>query len=49
MEKQTNTKDKNKNTIMVKIPIMNIRLITDEEWNWLAYKNYLKRKGKVSL
>ena len=26
------------------IPIVNMRMMTDEEWNRLAYKNYLQRK-----
>ena len=27
------------------IPIYNVRMMSDEEWNRLAYKNYLQRKG----
>lgn len=46
MEKRNITKDENKkDNITVKVPILNIRLITDEEWNRLAYKNYLERKA----
>ena len=26
------------------IPIVNMRMMSDEEWNRLAYKNYLQRK-----
>ena len=26
------------------IPIVNVRMMSDEEWNRLAYKNYLQRK-----
>ena len=26
------------------IPIYNVRMMSDEEWNRLAYKNYLQRK-----
>ena len=28
-----------------KVPVYNIRMMTDEEWNRLAYKNYLQNKG----
>ena len=46
MEKRLITKDENKkDKITVKVPILNIRLMTDEEWNRLAYKNMLKRNG----
>lgn len=49
MEKRPITKDENKkDNITVKVPILNIRLMTDEEWNRLAYKNYLERNGVVS-
>lgn len=27
------------------VPVMNIRMMSDEEWNKLAYKNWLERKG----
>lgn len=37
--------DEKKNNITVKIPVLNIRLMSDEEWNRLAYKNMLQRKG----
>lgn len=30
------------------IPVYNIRMMTDEEWNRLAYKNYLERRAKVN-
>lgn len=26
------------------VPILNIRMMTDDEWNRLAYKNYLERQ-----
>lgn len=29
----------------VKIPILNLRMISDEEWNRLAYLNRLQRCG----
>ena len=41
MEKQTTDNEK-KDT---RIPILNIRMMSDEEWNKLAYKNWLERKG----
>ena len=44
MENKTNIKNEVKETIMVQIPIMNIKFMSDEEWNRLAYKNYLQRK-----
>lgn len=31
-------------TEVKEIPIVNIRMMTDEEWNRLAYMNYLQRK-----
>lgn len=27
-----------------RIPVLHIRMMTDEEWNRLAYRNYLERK-----
>lgn len=27
------------------IPILNIKMMTDEEWNKLAYRNWLERNG----
>lgn len=30
------------------IPIYNVRMMSDEEWNRLAYKNYLERKEQNS-
>lgn len=29
----------------VNVPILNIRQITDEEWNQLAYRNSLERRA----
>lgn len=45
------TKDKKKeeNEETVKIPILNIRMMTDEEWNRLAYKNWLERIAKKEI
>lgn len=37
------TKDKNN---MRNIPILNIRIMSDDEWNKLAYRNYLERQVK---
>ena len=37
------TKDKNN---MINIPILNIRIMSDDEWNKLAYRNYLERREK---
>lgn len=28
-----------------KLPIYKIRMMTDDEWNRLAYRNYLERKA----
>ena len=44
MKKKIIKTDEKKNNITVKIPILSIRIMTDEEWNRLAYKNYLQRK-----
>lgn len=30
------------------IPVYNIRMMSDEEWNQLAYKNYLERRAKAN-
>ena len=30
------------------IPIYNIRMMTDEEWNRIAYRNYLERQAIAS-
>ena len=38
-------KNETKKNSAVKIPILSIRIMTDEEWNRLAYKNMLKRNG----
>lgn len=28
------------------IPLLNIRIMTDDEWNRLAYQNYIERQAK---
>ena len=45
VKNETNIKNEVKETIMVQIPIMNLKQMSDEEWNRLAYKNMLKRNG----
>ena len=30
------------------IPVYNIRMMSDDEWNRLAYKNYLERQAKAN-
>lgn len=32
---------------IVKLPIYNIRMMTDDEWNRMAYRNYLIRKEMI--
>ena len=32
----------------IKVPILNIRMITDEEWNRLAYRNMFERQMMAS-
>lgn len=32
--------------VIVNVPIFNIRMMTDDEWNRVAYINWLKRGGK---
>lgn len=39
------TKQNNKE-ITANVPVLNIRMMTDEEWNRLAYQQYLKRNNK---
>ena len=36
---------KPKDDTIRKIPVLHIRMMTDEEWNRLAYRNYLERKA----
>ena len=45
MKKKEIVKNETKKNSTVKIPILSIRIMTDEEWNRLAYKNYLERNG----
>ena len=32
---------------IVNIPVLNIRMMSDEEWNRLAYRNWLERTRKA--
>lgn len=41
----TTTKENNPKSDIRKIPVLHIRMMTDEEWNRLAYRNYLERKA----
>lgn len=43
------TKDTSKDTKdnFTKVPVIKVRFMTDEEWNRLAYENYLKRKQGI--
>lgn len=45
MKKKEIVKNETKKNITVSIPILNMKIMTDEEWNRLAYKNMLKRNG----
>ena len=45
MKKKEIVKNETKKNNAVKIPILSVRIMTDEEWNKLAYKNMLKRNG----
>ena len=45
MKKKEIVKNETKKNSAIKIPILSIRIMTDEEWNRLAYKNMLKRNG----
>lgn len=31
---------------MRKVPLYNVRMMTDDEWNRLAYRNYLERTAR---
>lgn len=33
---------------VVSVPVMRIRMMTDEEWNRLAYRNRLERQGIIN-
>ena len=33
----------------VNVPILNIRQLTDEEWNRLAYRNMMERQAKANV
>ena len=37
---------KTKEENIVKVPVLNIRMMTDEEWNRIAYRNYLERSKR---
>lgn len=39
----------NENSKLGQVPIYNIRMLTDEEWNRLAYENYLQRNAARDL
>lgn len=39
------TQKQRKQEMIANIPILNIRVMTDEEWNRIAYKNFLARKS----
>lgn len=38
---ENSPKDSSEN--MVNVPLYNVRMMTDDEWNRLAYRNYLER------
>lgn len=40
------TKDEKSGRVTRDIPIYNIRMMADDEWNRLAYRNYLERREK---
>ena len=42
-----NVKDKITAEKMKKIPVYKIRMMSDEEWNRLAYRNALERQAKA--
>lgn len=44
--KNEKIKGKGKNKT-VDVPVVRLRMMSDEEWNRLAYKNYLKRSGSA--
>lgn len=33
----------------INVPILNIRMMTDEEWNRMAYRNMLERQAKENV
>ena len=45
MDKKEVVKNETKKNNDIKIPILSIRFMTDQEWNRLAYKIMLKRNG----
>ena len=44
MDKKSITEKCNEEALVKKVPILNIRIMSDDEWNRLAYQNYLERK-----
>ena len=44
-EKAVTTVKREQKTVYV--PVINLRMMTDEEWNRLAYKNYQERRAMV--
>ena len=50
-EREFDMKKEKQNTTLPKvtkdIPVLNIRMMTDDEWNRLAYRNRLEREAKA--
>lgn len=46
LAKEIDKMNKNKTADKTKkVPVYNVRMMTDDEWNRLAYKNYLQNRG----
>lgn len=43
----TKEKKEKNNSGVINIPCYNIRFMSDEEWNRLAYQNYLKKRAQA--
>lgn len=45
--KSEKTSKNQKSEELKKVPVVNVRMMSDEEWNTLAYRNYLQRKQGI--
>lgn len=43
------TKDESGRTESIKVPILKIRMMTDDEWNRMAYRNFIERQVTANV
>jgi len=49
MKEETKEEMKKEMKECTKIAVLKIRMMTDDEWNRLAYRNYLERRGREDV